>query len=701
MKKILQFSTTTWFIALVIALIIFAFTYQHFKEYSIEKISEEGKNFDDYRFFYDVDNDSIDDNIDISFNENINSKEIVVTNSYGKNLNITVIMPYKLPNFFREAYSFSEKKDGFNSLVHVMETDRRIFLGITDFDTLPFHIYLDTISRISEYSPNTYDYGFFGSFDVNNDGYSELYMYVAEGYRIFPRRLYCIDIHNKKVLFKSKQMGAFPINYEQFMIDSLPYFVVGSQAVSNMISFSDFYLNDLSSYFIVLDKNLNFQFEPIKMGGNASRVYFFKKEIEKTPYFITFANPYDEALDVEILQIDLDGNIVKTMQLPVKMEAVFGGIFSIENNIFYLDNNKKYHKFNFLTESDDEIEMKFAEQPFWLLSKDIDNDGKEEHLFRDKSSNKIYITRNNFSKPAQIELPLNEVGAARYYFPNYGDKNLIFVWTYTTFYTFEYIQDPLYLLKLLGLITALFIAAYIFLLIIQAIVKYRLQQKSKITSRIKELEFQNVRSQMNPHFTLNTLNFISTSILKNEKEKAYDVISGFSNIIRSTLLDANKILRNLDEELKFVEDYLTIQKARFSAKFDYKINIQHADLMKITLPPFMIQIFVENSLKHGLKTVKSGGKIIIDVIDNGKNAEIFIKDNGIGRKAAKNNSSVQSTGKGLKLTKEYIELINSLNKEKIILEYIDSFEGDTSKGFTVKVTVPKTLKSQNYRQKKA
>ena len=686
--KIGKYLSSTWFLALIIATIIFSFSYQNFKEYSVEKISEEGKNYDDYRFFYDIDNDSIDDNIDIIYNKNIESKQIEISNSYGKNLNITGIRPYKLPNFFKEAYHLSEKEDGFNSLVHIMEFEKTIFLGITDFDTLPTHIYIDTIHPIAEHSPNTYDFGYFGAFDVNKDGYAELYLYIAEGYRIFPRRLYCIDVYNKKLLFQSELMGAFPINYDMFMIDSLPYFVVGSQAVANMTSMPDFYLSDLSSYFIVFDENLDFKFEPIKMGGNATRVYYFHKIIDDKPFFIAFANPYDESKNVEMLQIDLDGNIVKEMQLPTNMKALFGGIFSIGNDIFYIDKNSKYHKFDFLTEKDELVKINFADQPFWLLSQDIDKDGEEEHIFRDKSSNKVYVTRNDFSKPAQIELPLNEVGAARYYFPkNENDESIIFVWTYTKYYTFKYVRDKYYLVKLFGFLAALFGGAFLFVMVIQMIVKYRLQQRINVTSRIKELEFHNIRSQMNPHFTLNTLNLISTSVLKNEKEKAYDVISGFSNIIRSTLLDANKILRGLDEELKFVDDYLKIQKARYGEKFDYKIENIDVDIQKAKIPPFIVQIFVENSLKHGLKDFKTGGLITIIVRNAEKNIIIEIEDNGVGRQAAKQRDLGNSTGKGLKLTKEYIDLINSLNKEKINLEIIDK-----EQGLKIKIILPLSLK---------
>ncbi len=686
--------TSTWFLSLIIAIIIFSFFHENFKEYRVELVKQETKQYDDYRFFYDVNDDKIDDNVDIGYYERVNSKGVCITNDNGKILHTSLFTPYNLPDVFIEPYKTKPEEDKIKNLLYVIDYENDIYLGTNRFDTLLEQIFLDNIYSGGEYAgvPKTYDYGFLGTYDQNKDGYKDLYLYIAEGYRVFPRRLYCVDYKHNRVLKRSVMFGAFPVKYEQFTIDGKPYFVLGTQATSNMLEFPDFYLRDSASYFMVFDENLEFKFPPIYTGSTSSRAYFFLKEIDNQSFFFVLPNPYDESKNTSIKQISIDGKIVKEIPLAKPMETIFDGIFSIGNDIYYLDKDSQYRKINIKSSIDEEVKLHIKGQAFWLKSYDIDKDGEEEHFFRDKSSNKIYITRNDFSKPAEFELPLEEIDYAKFDFPNKGkDQNLLFVWTYNKYYTYDYKRDKLYLLKLFGFIIALFAAAYLFVFIIQLIVKYRIKQNAKITSRIKELEFYNVRSQMNPHFTLNTLNFISTAVLKNETEKAYDVITGFSNIIRSTLIDANKILRGLDEELKFVEDYLKIQKARFGDKFDFKIDIsQDIESSSIKLPPFIIQIFVENSLKHGLKDVKSGGEITISVSSEGKNAIIEIDDNGVGRAKAKQ-TSVKSTGKGMQLTKEYIELINSLNKEKIEMEVIDKFIENEPQGLKVILTIPKKI----------
>lgn len=691
-KSIIKILTSIWFLSLLISFVVYLFYYKNFQEFSVKQVKVEAKNYDDYRFFFDFNNDSIDENVDISFFETINSKGITITNNNNKIIHTGLLTPFHFPDFFVEPFCVNKTIGNVNNILYLIEMNQKIYLGTNRFDTLLEQVYLDSIFSEGEYAnvPNFYDYGYIGTYDVNKDGHPELFLYIAEGYRIFPRRLYCVDYYNHKLLFKSDLFGAFPVKYQFYNINSLPYFVLGSQATSNMIDFPYMFLNDSASYFMVFDENLKFKFNPIKMGEENSRVYFFLKKIDDKPYFFVFANPYNESKNVVIKQIDIHGNFVKDMLLPSTMKAIFNGIFSVDDNIFYIDKDFNYHKFNVITEFDEKINLNFLEQPFWLKSVDLDKDGDDEYLFRDLSSNKIYITRNDFSKSAYFELPLDEIDNARFYFPKNVDHNdIIFVWTNSKYYTFEYIRVKFYLLKLFALFVFLYLISFIVVFIIQQMAKFQIKQRAKISARIKELEFQNVRNQMNPHFTLNTLNFISNSILKNERQRAYDVIVEFSNIIRSTLLDSNKILRSLDEEISFVTDYLKIQKARFGDKFNFEIINSNVDTSQVFVPPFIIQIFVENSLKHGLKDFKTGGIINISFKKEDKNFVIEIEDNGIGTKEAKSNRSENSTGKGLILTKEYIDLINSLNKEQIKLEFINKEKNQS--GLIVRISVPYNL----------
>ena len=95
----------------------------------------------------------------------------------------------------------------------------------------------------------------------------------------------------------------------------------------------------------------------------------------------------------------------------------------------------------------------------------------------------------------------------------------------------------------------------------------------------------------------------------------------------------------------------------------------------LILPKMLIQIHVENALKHGLRTVKSGGKLEIKVANELENLKIEIIDNGIGRENSKKNNN-GLPGIGLKTIQQIIELNNKKRKNKISQEIIDLKDGD-------------------------
>lgn len=83
-----------------------------------------------------------------------------------------------------------------------------------------------------------------------------------------------------------------------------------------------------------------------------------------------------------------------------------------------------------------------------------------------------------------------------------------------------------------------------------------------------------------------------------------------------------------------MEIYLTLERVRFDNQFDYKFDIDpNVDVHWLTIPPMLIQPYIENSIKHGLRPKSSGGTIIIGMkmIDE-INMLCWIQDNGIGRK---------------------------------------------------------------------
>jgi LytS/YehU family sensor histidine kinase len=101
----------------------------------------------------------------------------------------------------------------------------------------------------------------------------------------------------------------------------------------------------------------------------------------------------------------------------------------------------------------------------------------------------------------------------------------------------------------------------------------------------------------------------------------------------------------------------------------------------------MLHTFVENSIKHGIKPLKKQGYLSINFKKEDLNTVILIQDNGIGRKQAEG-KGIPSTGQGLKIIDEMIELFYEIARIKISYEIIDLYDEDKPKGTLIKISYP-------------
>lgn len=206
----------------------------------------------------------------------------------------------------------------------------------------------------------------------------------------------------------------------------------------------------------------------------------------------------------------------------------------------------------------------------------------------------------------------------------------------------------------------------------------RLLYKERERNKLRELEMQALRAQMNPHFIFNCLSSINRFVLMNETEAASDYLTKFSRLIRTVLNNSKKSLISLEDELDMLRLYLDMENLRFNNGFDYSINMNNdVDPKNICIPPLLFQPFAENAVWHGLMHKKERGhlKIKLHVQDN---LLLFaIEDNGVGRKAAssvKSKSAEKNKSLGLQITKERLSLINSYADEETFFEIQDLYD---------------------------
>jgi len=201
-----------------------------------------------------------------------------------------------------------------------------------------------------------------------------------------------------------------------------------------------------------------------------------------------------------------------------------------------------------------------------------------------------------------------------------------------------------------------------------------------------ELEARALRAQMNPHFVFNCMNSIKSLIQDGESEKAVQYLTTFSKLIRNLFSQSDKNEITLYDEIETCRHYLQLEAMRFDAGFNYSIEIdEDIDLKSVLIPALIIQPFIENAIWHGLVPRGGGGELMIKIQLKGRNIDIVIDDNGIGREASKHHKSNLNAvhqSKGINLTQSRLLLYNSLQKGKAGLQYTDKLDSQGSSAGT-------------------
>jgi sensor histidine kinase YesM len=205
----------------------------------------------------------------------------------------------------------------------------------------------------------------------------------------------------------------------------------------------------------------------------------------------------------------------------------------------------------------------------------------------------------------------------------------------------------------------------------------RVKQQLEMENRMDKLTLQALDTQMNPHFLFNGINAVRDLMMKNEKEAAKDYLNTLALLLRSSLLNSKRERVLLEEELKYIDLYLTIEKLRLGKEFHYEIEVSGGlDAGEVELPGNLLHPVVENAVKHGLRweeVVVKRLRISAKAVDAATWA-LRVEDNGVGRaksEAYKRLDPFQSTGLGLQLVREKVKL----HREVLDFEIIDKEQG--------------------------
>ncbi|MFK7775083.1 MAG: histidine kinase [Saprospiraceae bacterium] len=195
--------------------------------------------------------------------------------------------------------------------------------------------------------------------------------------------------------------------------------------------------------------------------------------------------------------------------------------------------------------------------------------------------------------------------------------------------------------------------------------------KKENQRRFLELELKTLRLQLNPHFMFNALGAIQFYIKNNESRLAINYLGDFAMLMRLFLESSKNKYVSIEDELKLLKLYVTLEQMRFENKFDVNYEIDESlDLVMTEIPSLLLQPFVENAINHGLRHKKSQGLLTIKMIFEQENDTLIciIEDDGIGRKKAaeiRAQSLKKHKSRGTQIIEERLATFNASGEIKL------------------------------------
>lgn len=204
-------------------------------------------------------------------------------------------------------------------------------------------------------------------------------------------------------------------------------------------------------------------------------------------------------------------------------------------------------------------------------------------------------------------------------------------------------------------IVALLVAVFIYL--------YNRKKRALILAKnrriVSSLRLENIRNRLSPHFIFNVLNQEIVSRKENEQRELVALVK----LMRRNLELAEQLCVTLAEELDFVKTYIDLERRSLGADFHLIIEIgEDVHSEQVLLPSMLIQIPVENAVKHALRDKEGERNLWISIHRRENGICIKVTDNGGGYRPGSRN---RGTGTGMKVIMQTVQILNMKNKESI------------------------------------
>jgi two-component system, LytTR family, sensor kinase len=146
-------------------------------------------------------------------------------------------------------------------------------------------------------------------------------------------------------------------------------------------------------------------------------------------------------------------------------------------------------------------------------------------------------------------------------------------------------------------------------------------------TRTVQAQLNFLRAQISPHFIYNALTAIE-SYVRSDPERARDLLVGFAEFIRWAFREHSQYA-TLAEELRFVDTYLELERARFGDRLAVSLRVA-PEVLPVRVPSLVLQPLVENAIRHGLEQFTGTARLRISAEDGGHEAIVTVEDHGVG-----------------------------------------------------------------------
>lgn len=566
-----------------------------------------------------------------------------------------------------------------------------LFINWTELkNNLPGAIYSHFIAKVGVFNNGSTNVSInrLGATDLDEDGRTEIVISVTSGYSRFPRMIVSMDPETGETK-STKDVGINPFNmtFWDMNNDKRLEILSGSSAGYNLADSINNEIIDNRPYLMAFKPDLTMLFPPVPFtsGNNNNINLFVISDPEEKVVVFQFNRSLPEEKVIGIYTLDFKGNLKDSVFLPDYGKRFNYQVFHFDQKFWLYTGDKVL----ILNQDFEILDVKSLANSTFIFQNPVMRGGNPEFITTDHLMTKACIYTENFRHRVElrysdekIKTILMDIGKGPDYF---------MVQTNSNEYTYQFKRNGLFYLKYpIYLLIYLFSAGFVWG--VQYLRERQLHEKFELKNQLKELEIKYLRMQMDPHFMFNAFTTMALMIKNGEKTEAFDSFMKFTRMLRSNFDFSNHLTRPLSEELQTVKDYLEINKLRFKERLNYEMKIAEDVPVNALIPKMIIQIHVENSLKHGLSQQEKPGFIRIEVTKNAGYLHFSVEDNGIGRKkaAALNKTS---TKQGIKMLEALMERLNTQNKQPVSQSYTDLQDGNgNAEGTRVDILVPLNLK---------